>query len=64
MLTTLIDAFPTGQMQFEMVPAWVWKTSKWDRHYGSTTLDSTAVSTTHEPWPTGSRAWNTWTRRR
>jgi O-methyltransferase len=30
LLTSLVDAFPAGQMQFETVPVWAWRTSRWD----------------------------------
>jgi O-methyltransferase involved in polyketide biosynthesis len=30
LLTSAVDAFPTGQIQFDTVPVWAWRTSKWD----------------------------------
>jgi O-methyltransferase involved in polyketide biosynthesis len=30
LLTSVVDAFPTGQIQFDTVPVWAWRTSKWD----------------------------------
>jgi O-methyltransferase involved in polyketide biosynthesis len=30
LLTTVVDAFPTGQIQFDTVPVWAWRTSRWD----------------------------------
>ncbi|MEU8661722.1 class I SAM-dependent methyltransferase [Actinoplanes philippinensis] len=30
LLTTIVDAFPAGQMQFDTVPVWAWRTSRWD----------------------------------
>ncbi|MBB5081751.1 class I SAM-dependent methyltransferase [Nonomuraea endophytica] len=36
LVTSVVDAFPTGRLQFETVPVWAWRTSKWDpslRHY-------------------------------
>ncbi|NUP61025.1 MAG: class I SAM-dependent methyltransferase [Nonomuraea sp.] len=38
LLTGVVDAFPTGQIQFDTVPVWAWRTSKWDptlRQYGT-----------------------------
>ncbi|MFE0152299.1 class I SAM-dependent methyltransferase [Nonomuraea sp. NPDC059007] len=38
LLTSVVDAFPTGQIQFDTVPVWAWRTSKWDptlRKYGT-----------------------------
>ncbi|WP_163507466.1 class I SAM-dependent methyltransferase [Fodinicola acaciae] len=38
LLTGVVDAFPTGQIQFDTVSAWAWRTSKWDptlRRYGA-----------------------------
>jgi O-methyltransferase involved in polyketide biosynthesis len=38
LLTSVVDAFPTGQIQFDTVPVWAWRTSKWDptlRKYGA-----------------------------
>lgn len=38
LLTTIVDAFPTGQLQFDTVSVWAWRTSKWDptlRRYGT-----------------------------
>jgi O-methyltransferase len=38
LLTGVVDAFPTGQIQFDTVSAWAWRTSKWDpalRRYGT-----------------------------
>jgi O-methyltransferase len=38
LLTGVIDAFPTGQMQFDTVSGLAWRTSKWDptlRRYGT-----------------------------
>lgn len=38
LLTSLVDAFPTGQLQFDTVPVWAWRTSKWNpalRKYGT-----------------------------
>ena len=29
-LTSIVDAFPTGQIQFDTVSVWAWRTSKWD----------------------------------
>ncbi|GAA4533609.1 class I SAM-dependent methyltransferase [Nonomuraea ferruginea] len=30
LLTGVVDAFPTGQIQIDTVPVWAWRTSKWD----------------------------------
>jgi O-methyltransferase involved in polyketide biosynthesis len=30
LLTTVADAFPTGQIQLDTVPVWAWRTSRWD----------------------------------
>ncbi len=30
LLTNIVDDFPTGQIQFDTVPVWAWRTSKWD----------------------------------
>ncbi|MFI7134172.1 class I SAM-dependent methyltransferase [Nonomuraea sp. NPDC050153] len=30
LLTSVADAFPTGQIQFDTVAVWAWRTSKWD----------------------------------
>jgi len=30
LLTSVVDAFPTGQIQFDAVSVWAWRTSKWD----------------------------------
>ena len=30
LLTSVVDAFPTGQIQFDTVSVWAWRTSKWD----------------------------------
>jgi O-methyltransferase involved in polyketide biosynthesis len=30
LLTSVVDAFPTGQIQFDTVSVWAWHTSKWD----------------------------------
>ncbi|MFD0471101.1 class I SAM-dependent methyltransferase [Nonomuraea thailandensis] len=30
LLTGVVDAFPTGQIQLDTVPVWAWRTSKWD----------------------------------
>ncbi|GAA3621581.1 class I SAM-dependent methyltransferase [Nonomuraea rosea] len=38
LLTRVVDAFPTGQIQLDTVPVWAWRTSKWDptlRKYGT-----------------------------
>ncbi|MEV0346453.1 class I SAM-dependent methyltransferase [Nonomuraea sp. NPDC050680] len=38
LLTSVVDAFPAGQIQFDTVPVWAWRTSKWDptlRKYGA-----------------------------
>lgn len=38
LLTSVVDAFPTGQIQLDTVPVWAWRTSKWDptlRRYGT-----------------------------
>ncbi|PSK88972.1 O-methyltransferase [Murinocardiopsis flavida] len=38
LLTSLVDAFPSGRLQFDTVPVWAWRTSKWDptlRTYGA-----------------------------
>lgn len=38
LLTSLVDAFPAGQLQFDTAPVWVWRFSKWDptlRKYGT-----------------------------
>ena len=38
LLTSVVDAFPTGQIQFDTVAAWAWRSSKWFptlRHYDS-----------------------------
>ncbi|MEV1241502.1 class I SAM-dependent methyltransferase [Nonomuraea sp. NPDC049750] len=38
LLTSVVDAFPSGQIQFDTVPVWAWRTSKWDptlRKYGA-----------------------------
>ncbi|HEX6342284.1 class I SAM-dependent methyltransferase [Umezawaea sp.] len=38
LLTTVVDAFPTGQLQFDTVSVWGWRMSKWDpslRGYGT-----------------------------
>ncbi|GAA2206744.1 class I SAM-dependent methyltransferase [Nonomuraea monospora] len=38
LLTSVVDAFPTGQIQIDTVPVWAWRTSKWDptlRKYGT-----------------------------
>ena len=38
LLTSVVDAFPTGQIQFDTVSVWAWRTSKWDptlRKYGT-----------------------------
>ncbi len=38
LLTSVVDAFPTGQIQFDTVSVWAWRTSKWDptlRRYGA-----------------------------
>ena len=38
LLTSIVDAFPTGQIQFDTVSVWAWRTSKWDptlRKYGT-----------------------------
>jgi O-methyltransferase involved in polyketide biosynthesis len=38
LLTSVVDAFPTGQIQFDTVSVWAWRTSKWDptlRRYGT-----------------------------
>ncbi|MFE0022792.1 class I SAM-dependent methyltransferase [Amycolatopsis sp. NPDC059021] len=38
LLTSVVDAFPAGQIQFDTVSVWAWRTSKWDpalRKYGT-----------------------------
>lgn len=38
LLTSVVDAFPTGQVQLDTVSVWAWRTSKWDptlRRYGT-----------------------------
>ncbi|MCS7476986.1 class I SAM-dependent methyltransferase [Umezawaea endophytica] len=38
LLTSVVDAFPTGQVQVDTVAVWAWRTSKWDptlRKYGT-----------------------------
>ncbi|MEU8234644.1 class I SAM-dependent methyltransferase [Actinoplanes sp. NPDC048967] len=30
LLTTVVEAFPSGQLQFDTVPVWAWRTSRWD----------------------------------
>jgi len=38
LLTSVVDAFPTGQIQLDTVSVWAWRTSKWDplgRRYGA-----------------------------
>lgn len=30
LLTSVVDSFPTGQIQFDTVAVWAWRTSKWD----------------------------------
>jgi O-methyltransferase involved in polyketide biosynthesis len=38
LLTTVVDAFPSGQVQLDTVSVWAWRTSKWDptlRKYGT-----------------------------
>ncbi|GAB3891042.1 class I SAM-dependent methyltransferase [Kibdelosporangium lantanae] len=38
LLTGVVDAFPTGQIQVDTVSVWAWRTSKWDptlRRYGT-----------------------------
>jgi O-methyltransferase involved in polyketide biosynthesis len=30
LLTSVVEAFPTGQIQFDTVPVWAWRTSRWD----------------------------------
>jgi O-methyltransferase len=30
LLTSVVDAFPTGQAQFDTVLGWAWRTSGWD----------------------------------
>jgi O-methyltransferase involved in polyketide biosynthesis len=30
LLTSLVEAFPTGQIQLDTVPVWAWRSSKWD----------------------------------
>lgn len=30
LLTTVVDAFPTGQAQFDVSPVWAWRTSAWN----------------------------------
>jgi O-methyltransferase len=38
LLTSVVDAFPTGQTQFDTVAVWAWRTSKWNpslRKYGT-----------------------------
>jgi O-methyltransferase involved in polyketide biosynthesis len=37
-LTSVVDAFPVGQIQIDTVSVWAWRTSKWDptlRRYGT-----------------------------
>jgi O-methyltransferase len=38
LLTAVVDAFPSGQIQLDTVSVWAWRTSKWDptlRRYGT-----------------------------
>ncbi|AQZ61933.1 Tetracenomycin polyketide synthesis O-methyltransferase tcmP [[Actinomadura] parvosata subsp. kistnae] len=38
LLTSVADAFPSGQIQLDTVPVWAWRVSKWDptlRRYGT-----------------------------
>jgi O-methyltransferase involved in polyketide biosynthesis len=38
LLTTVVDTFPTGQVQFDTVAVWAWRTSTWNptlRKYGT-----------------------------
>ncbi|QVQ52294.1 class I SAM-dependent methyltransferase [Spiractinospora alimapuensis] len=38
LLTSLVNAFPTGQLQFDTAPVWAWRMSRWDptlRKYGT-----------------------------
>ncbi|MGC7098273.1 class I SAM-dependent methyltransferase [Amycolatopsis lurida] len=38
LLTTVVGAFPAGQLQLDTVPVWAWRASKWDptlRFYGA-----------------------------
>ncbi|MFI5735837.1 class I SAM-dependent methyltransferase [Kribbella sp. NPDC051587] len=38
LLTSVVDSFPAGQIQFDTVSVWAWRTSKWDptlRKYGT-----------------------------
>ncbi|WP_086668096.1 class I SAM-dependent methyltransferase [Lentzea kentuckyensis] len=38
LLTSVVDAFPTGQTQFDTVAVWAWRTSRWNpglRKYGT-----------------------------
>ncbi|WP_017615695.1 class I SAM-dependent methyltransferase [Nocardiopsis salina] len=38
LLAGIVDAFPAGRLQFETVPVWTWRSSKWDptlRKYGA-----------------------------
>ena len=30
LLTSVVDAFPAGQIQLDTVPVWAWRTSRWD----------------------------------
>lgn len=30
LLTSIVDAFPAGQIQLDTVPVWAWRTSRWD----------------------------------
>jgi O-methyltransferase involved in polyketide biosynthesis len=30
LVTSVVDAFPVGRLQFDTVPVWAWRTSKWD----------------------------------
>lgn len=30
LLTSVVDAFPAGQIQFDTVPVWAWRFSRWD----------------------------------
>jgi O-methyltransferase involved in polyketide biosynthesis len=64
LLTTVVDAFPTGQIQFDTVPVWAWRTSRWDPCSANATPSSTAASTTRLRWPIGTRGSNTSTRHR
>ncbi|MCK2221852.1 class I SAM-dependent methyltransferase [Actinomadura sp. ATCC 31491] len=37
LLTSVVDAFPTGRLQFDTTPVWAWRFSRWDptlRRYG------------------------------